>query len=341
MTNPRTDQTEWDEHYERRELARLLPPPPHLEPSLSQLADRRDFLLTEFARPRPLSGLTTRWRGLVLVTAVATAAAITAMTLAPDSASTEEAPPATAASVELLDRIARVAYTQPQPSAQDSQYTYIRTVGHTTALAESADGSMQRSTTTTNTERWTAVNGARPGLQRGDGGDQQLPAPDPVSLNAPSYRMLAGLPSEPEALTKLIYADAGYNHGAGSASTTGSDQEAFVTIGDLLCNAVAPPAVSAALYRAASRIPGVTTVDDAVDAVGRHGVAVARVHDGTRFEWIFDQRTMRLLGKRAVLVKDGPWGRAGDEVNSVALVAQGIVGAPGEGVAIATAESSQ
>lgn len=84
-----------------------------------------------------------------------------------------------------------------------------------------------------------------------------------------------------------------------------------------------------------------TTVDDAVDAVGRHGVAVARVHDGTRFEWIFDQRTMRLLGKRAVLVKDGPWGRAGDEVNSLALVAQGIVGAPGEGVAIETAESSQ
>lgn len=340
MTNPRTDQTEWDEHYERRELARLLPPPPHLEPSLSQLADRRDFLLTEFARPRPFSGLTTRWRGLVLVTAVATAAAITAMTLAPDSSSTEEAPPATAASVELLDRIARVAYTQPQPSAQDSQYTYIRTVGHTTALAESADGSMQRSTTTTNTERWTAVNGARPGLQRGDGGDQQLPAPDPVSLNAPSYRMLAGLPSEPEALTKLIYADAGYNHGAGSASTTGSDQEAFVTIGDLLCNAVAPPAVSAALYRAASRIRcddrrrrggrGRTPRGGRRPGAQRHPVRVdLRPADDAAAGQARRAREGRSLGP----------GRGRGELRRAGRA--GHRGRSGRGVAIATAESSQ
>ncbi len=340
MTNPRTDHTEWDEHCERRDLARLLPPPPHPEPSPSQLAARRDFLLAEFARPRPFSGLTARWRSLVVVAAVATAAAVTAMTLAPGSSPEEPAPPATAASVELLDRVAKVAWAQPQPSAQDGQYTYVRIVGHSTALAESADGSMQRSTTTTNIERWTAVNGARPGLQRRDGGDQPLPAPDPVSLSAPTYRMLAALPSDPEALAKIIYADARRNHGAGSGSTTGPDQEAFVAIGDLLCGTVAPPAVSAALYRVAARIPGVTTVPDAVDAVGRHGVAVARVHDGTRFEWIFDQRTMRLLGRRTVLVKDGPWGRAGEEVDSVALVAQGIVGAPGEGVAIETAESS-
>lgn len=51
-------------------------------------------------------------------------------------------------------------------------------------------------------------------------------------------------------------------------------QEAFITIGDLLRNTIAPPRVAAALYRAAALIPGVTLIPDATDAIGRPGVAV-------------------------------------------------------------------
>ncbi|KPI06681.1 hypothetical protein OK074_4120 [Actinobacteria bacterium OK074] len=46
-------------------------------------------------------------------------------------------------------------------------------------------------------------------------------------------------------------------------------------------------------------------VDDAVDAVGRHGVAVARL-DGTsgeREEWIFNTKTHVFLGEHTVQVK--------------------------------------
>jgi len=103
-----------------------------------------------------------------------------------------------------------------------------------------------------------------------------------------------------------------------------------VAIGDMLRYSAAPPATSAALYRAAARIPGVTTRPDAVDAAGRHGVAVTRTHDGERNEWIFDKDSLRLLGTRIVLVEDGSWGKAGSAVESVAITATGMVDKAGQ-----------
>ncbi|MEE1827487.1 CU044_5270 family protein [Streptomyces sp. BE20] len=331
MNTASTDHDRWDEHGERRELARLLPPPPHPVPSLDQMAARREFLLDEFDRSRPFAALTSRWRGLALVAAVGTAATLMAVTLTQGTgASTNRTPPATAASVELLDRAARVAWSGPEPSVRDAQYTYLRTVSHSTSLSESADGTMRRGTTTTEAEKWASVDGSRPGLTRHAGADEPLSALDGSLLTSSSYRLLATLPTDPELLLRKIHADAVRDHGRGSDSTTGPDQESFVAIGDLLRSTVVPPRLSAALYRAAARIPGVVAVDDAVDAAGRRGVAVARVHNGERFEWIFDRQTMCLLGTRTVLIKDGPWGKSGDEVDSAALVAWGIVDTPGE-----------
>lgn len=47
------------------------------------------------------------------------------------------------------------------------------------------------------------------------------------------------------------------------------------------------------------------TVDDAVDAAGRHGIAVARLDEksGRREEWIFDRQTLAFLGERTVQVQ--------------------------------------
>ena len=92
-------------------------------------------------------------------------------------------------------------------------------------------------------------------------------------------------------------------------------QEAFTTIGDLLHETIAPPRVSAALYRAAALIPGVTVVPDAADALGRHGVAVAMTSDGVRTEWIFSKQTFLYLGERAINVADG-------SVNGISAVLQ-------------------
>ncbi len=116
-------------------------------------------------------------------------------------------------------------------------------------------------------------------------------------LNGPSYDYLAGLPTDPDALLKKIYADTA-GHGPGP------DAEAFTTIGDLLAESYPPAALSAALYKAAGKIPGVAQVNDAADALGRHGIAVARLDEtsGVRSEWIFDRTTFAFLGERQVQV---------------------------------------
>ncbi|MFF6980286.1 CU044_5270 family protein [Streptomyces sp. NPDC008343] len=246
-------------------------------------------------------------------------------TAAPGSGVAAE-PPASPAAVQLLNRIALTAAEQPSTNVRDSQYTYVKISGFTTSL-NGDTGATERGDEAM--EQWTSVDGSGRTLQRQAGEDQWLDAPGAGPLNAPAYRLLASLPTDPSALLNEIYKEADLNHGAGTDSTLGADQAAFVAIGDILRCFVAPPATSAGLYRAAARIPGVTTLPGAVDAAGRHGVAVARTHDGERQEWIFDKNSLRLLGTRTVLVKDSAWGKAGTTVESVAITDMGIVDQPG------------
>lgn len=234
------------------------------------------------------------------------------------------------AAVRLLDRVALAAAAAPVPAVRDGQFMYTRTVGHSTSLTEVEGGGMEAAATDESAERWLSVDGSAGALVRSAAGtDRHLPD-GPPSLNGPTYRFLEGLPTDTDELLKVIYADARLNHGSGSGSTTGPDQQAFVAIGDLLRNVEAPPGLSAALYRAAARIPGVVLVPEAKDAAGRTGVAVARVHRGERTEWIFDKQSLRLLGARTVVLEDGSWGKAGTVVTSVAVVARGVTDRPGQ-----------
>ncbi|MFC9006103.1 CU044_5270 family protein [Streptomyces microflavus] len=234
-------------------------------------------------------------------------------------------------SVQLLERAALAAAATSQTKVCTGHYTYIKMVGHTSVLSETKTGEMALLRQDEGMEQWTAVDGSAQTLQRRNGSDAVLPGtPGQGNLNSPTYNLLDGLPTDPEALLKHISDDAEENHGAGSESTTGPHQRAFVTIGDLLRTGGTPPDTTAALYRAAALIPGVDIVPDAVDAAGRHGVAVARTHDGERIEWIFDESTVRLLDERTVLVEDNAWGKAGTVVTSVALIDSGIVDEAGQ-----------
>ncbi|AKZ53642.1 hypothetical protein SAM23877_0593 [Streptomyces ambofaciens ATCC 23877] len=325
------------EQVEREQASRTLPPAPYPDPAPERVAARRAHFLSEVdrhARSRPsrlASRPRVRW-GLLLGTAVAAGAAVVVLSLgsgSPDTART--VPPASAASVRLLERAALAAATTPRTTVRAGQYSYVKTVGHTSVLSETTAGEMELLREDESMERWTSVDGSKPTMQRKGGSDSLLPGTaGGGNLNAPTYIFLAALPADPDALLEQIRDDAEKNHGAGSGSTTGPDQEAFVTIGDLLRNGVTPPKTTAALYRAAALIPGVGIVPDAVDAAGRHGVAVARTHDGERTEWIFDKSTARLLGERTVLVEDNAWGRAGTAVTSVALIDSGIVDEAGQ-----------
>ncbi|MEU3776318.1 CU044_5270 family protein [Streptomyces sp. NPDC032472] len=265
---------------------------------------------------------------LFLAAGVATCAVALALAI---GVSDSGEPPAVAkpepAAVQLLDRVALAAHAAPAPTVRDGQFLYTKTVGHSTSLSETQDGQMEADRTDESAERWVSVDGSAGTVTRNAKGTTTDPArgKDKATINGPTYRFLESLPTDPDRLLEVIYADAKLNHGPGSGSTTGPDQQAFVAIGDLLRTVEAPPGVSAALYRAAARIPGVVLVPEATDAVGRTGVAIARVHKGERTEWIFDKESMRLLGERTVLLKDSAWGKAGTPVTSVAIVARGVV----------------
>ncbi|WP_369247550.1 CU044_5270 family protein [Streptomyces sp. R41] len=209
---------------------------------------------------------------------------------------------------QLLDQISLAAADGSHPAVKPGQYIYIesktadtflRTVDGRTSPASHALHRRQMWKSPDGTKGWLidpAVNDSPEG--------ETLSLPDEqgntpkANLNGPSYDYLAKLTTDPDALLAKIYKE---TKGQGNSP----DQEAFTTIGDLLGQSYPPAELYSTLFKAAAKIPGVVVVEDAVDAVGRHGVAVARLDEtsGEREEWIFDKRTHVFLGERSVQVK--------------------------------------
>ncbi|MFJ9815799.1 CU044_5270 family protein [Streptomyces sp. NPDC101151] len=209
---------------------------------------------------------------------------------------------------QLLDQISLAAADGTHPAVKPGQYiyiesktadTFVKTVGDTSGVASHALHRRQVWKSPDGTKGWLidpAVNDSSEG--------ETLSLPDErgntpkAYLNAPSYDYLAKLTTDPDALLAKIYKE---TKGHGNSP----DQEAFTTIGDLVNESYPPAELYSALFKAAARIPGVVVVQDAVDAVGRRGVAVARLDEtsGRREEWIFDRKTHVFLGERTVQVR--------------------------------------
>ncbi|MET9596083.1 CU044_5270 family protein [Streptomyces sp. NPDC006516] len=208
---------------------------------------------------------------------------------------------------QLLDRISLAATKTPQVKVGAGQYVYVeskvgttyeKTVDDKTTLASDGIHRRQVWNSTDGTEGWlidpavTSSSGEK--LDRAN----EKGTSEPAYLNAPTYDYLATLPTDPDILLKKIYKE---TKGKGN----NPDQEAFTTIGDLLNESLPPAGLNAALFKAAADIPGVVQVKDAVDAVGRHGIAVARLDEtsGARTEWVFDPATYTYLGERTIQVR--------------------------------------
>lgn len=235
---------------------------------------------------------------------------------------------------QLLGQISLAAAEASRPALKPGQYVYIesrtadsfvKTVDdestlashklHTRQVWESADG----------TKGWLidpAVNDSPEG-ETLSLPDEQGNTPQ-ASLNGPSYDYLSKLTTDPDELLAKIYKE---TKGMGNSP----DQQAFTTIGDLLGESYPPAALYSALFKTAAKIPGVVVVNDAVDAVGRHGVAVARLDEtsGEREEWIFDEKTHVFLGERSVQVKgtsgEGGLIKPGTVVFTSAIVNRAVV----------------
>ncbi|MFJ8634847.1 CU044_5270 family protein [Streptomyces sp. NPDC093568] len=210
---------------------------------------------------------------------------------------------------QLLGEISLAAADVSHPDVKPGQYvyvesksadTFIKTVGDESSLASHALHTRQVWKSPDGTKGWLidpSVNDSPEG--------ETLSLPDELgntpkaTLNGPSYDYLAKLTTDPDALLAKIYAE---TKGMGNTP----DQQAFTTIGDLLGESYPPAELYSALFKAAAKIPGVVVVDDAVDAAGRHGVAVARLDEtsGEREEWIFDRKSHVFLGERTVQVRE-------------------------------------
>ncbi|GGR75578.1 hypothetical protein Snoj_81960 [Streptomyces nojiriensis] len=208
---------------------------------------------------------------------------------------------------QLLDRISLASASVAGPAVRADQFVYIGSKTANTYVKTEGDKSTLVSEQLHVRHQWNSPDGTKGWLiEPGNTGPEgvTLAGPDEMGntptphLNAPTHNYLATLPTDPDVLLRRIYEE---TKGKGR----GPDQEAFTTIGDLLRSSYPPAELTTALYRAAAKIPGVVTVDDAVDAAGRSGIAVARLdeHSGQREEWIFDRETLAFLGERSVQVQ--------------------------------------
>ncbi len=265
------------------DLARILPVPAERDLPAGRRHIVKEHLMTELRTDQPAAHRTARthrprrtaWTlaGTGLLAAAAAAASVVSLTGQPGSTGGH----ITAAT--LLSKIADVAALARAQDVTDNQFTYIETKVSTGSPygKPAPDQAHVR-------QVWIPVaNLCGPGLAIENGKSFSIsdkPTPDTTAngvhlkcpyrgtVNDPSYRLLQSLPTDPHTLLNLIYKETA---GAGQSA----DQEAFTTIGDLLRESIAPPEVSAALFRAAALIPGVTVVPNAVDAAGRPGVAVS------------------------------------------------------------------
>ncbi|MFD5870684.1 CU044_5270 family protein [Streptomyces sp. NPDC060322] len=233
----------------------------------------------------------------------------------------------------LLDRIATVAAQSPADDIRDDQFVYIRSL---VAYATMSDDIGAELEPLHEREVWMSVDGTRAGLTREPGDEfsdgrelEPAPAPgEPGYETSTHYRRLQALPTDADTMLKWLR-----SQGDESGEERNPDQDAFVLIGDLLHESMMPPGVSAAFFRAAAKIPGVLVVPDAVNAEGRHGVAVARYdsyNPGVRDELIFDKKTLELIGVRNVATKAIDKIEAGQVLGTTAVLQRAVVDTKGK-----------
>ncbi|MEV8554637.1 CU044_5270 family protein [Streptomyces glaucescens] len=230
----------------------------------------------------------------------------------------------------LVNRISDAAEERATPIVRDDQFVYTRekTRGADLTSGKAVLGPLM------DREMWAAQE-PRPlhklGLIREDGDTFPINAElgdtdgTPAGITRPTYRWLSSLPTDPDKLLVYLYAK------TPQAEGRERDQAVFEQIGSLL-GGVMPSRTAAALYRAAAKIPGVTSAPQARDAIGRRGLGIAR--DDTRYsirtEWVFDEKDFSFLGSRSYLAKDTSYGKAGTLLSSEAELELAIVDKAGQ-----------
>lgn len=224
---------------------------------------------------------------------------------------------------QRLDDIAQVAAVHSNVSVGKDQYLYTRIVEAGSEMTLNADGVYTAGPlpAVSTRDTWSPQDPTKKGLFR-EGHETTVINPE---LGGPStdqltYAQIATLPTDPATLLKQVTASLPDSY------RDDQDHGAFTDLLGYLQEAP-PPAVAQAIYRAAAMIPGVHLREDAVDALGRHGVGLS--HDETRGnlrdEYIVDPDSARYLGQDQYVIRDGAGGRAGQHIATEALLQTGVV----------------
>ncbi|GCB47008.1 CU044_5270 family protein [Streptomyces sp. NL15-2K] len=281
----------------------------------------KEHLMTEIRQESSIVPVRRRFLRTALIAGAVAAVTAVAVTLTVPSEPAERA--ATKEAVKLLEDIALAAeHTQVPADIRDDQFVYIKSKGGWTSQTNDGPAKLdpiyQR-------EVWLSIDG-REGMMHAPyqrSYNEPLEAQTPGIPSNTNYRHLQTLPTDPDKMFKWL--------NSVSEGSNSKDEANFVLVGDLARESLMPPAQAAALYRAAAKISGVFVIDDAVDAAGRHGVAVARIDDGERTELIFDKTTKEFLGEREVAVEDRANGfKKGEVTGRFAILERTVVDKKGE-----------
>ena len=256
--------------------------------ALAQGADRRP--------PRRSHRHVWRWAGVAAACAAAVAMAgaflLDGGPARPDTAA-----------ASALHKAAVVALKQPSPAPLDAgQYVYVKSEGVGLITASLANGATVNARATSVREVWMGADSqlretsGKPEFVTAkdrqawiDAGRPQFYQPGTSTESLGAYKPL-DLPTNPTILYAKLKLQA-IGHG------TGLYNEMFVLVGDDLRETATLPAVRAALYEAAARIPGVELMGNVTDPAGRPGVAVAMTDTTghTRQVLTLDPKTSQLL----------------------------------------------
>lgn len=277
------------------------------------------------ARPRKQRG---PWlRPAFAAAAVAAAAAVTFVLLPSSGGGAENRPPGKE-TVALLEDIALAAeHEKSYGPIRDDQFVYV----DSTVSFSQSDGGKVTVQPLHRLEMWMSVDGLHTGMGRETGRGTWKLEPDvkPGQTGwevSAFYNHVKTLPTDADAMYDYLYKTAPKYSGQERY------QAMFVLVGDLLKESIVPPEQSAALFRAVARIPGVTVVENAEDAAGRHGVAIARKDpdNPSRDEWIFDRESYEFLGERSVATDDYADIEEGTVTSDTAVLRRAVVDKAGQ-----------
>ncbi|PWI05653.1 hypothetical protein DIZ27_38115 [Streptomyces sp. NWU339] len=214
---------------------------------------------------------------------------------------------------ELLDRIALAAADRPAVTVRDDQYIYTRSQGSSDVWggpskpvrdAQGRQTGLDDYEGNVRSEQWDAVDGKREGLRRlvalSSKGETDTSWPTSnivmgLGGGSPSFEELQDLPTDPDALLKHLKGGPGVLQGDRLTETV------FEYVGAILDQASLLPDLSAALYQAVAKLPGVRVVENAKDGAGRTGIGLTYTDAGNSMSesgghWVFDPKSLTFLG---------------------------------------------